>query len=249
MKRLVEHIVKGYLIKETLSRVVYHFTGLQELYNILSTNKFQLNSDMYQSCETYSNKPYYICFTRQYNNNLGYSGKCSVRIHLDGDLLNQQFSGKSVDYWASPYTEYKKKAREAEAQGLYKLQKDYEDYYNSPTTKTNMHKFHLLNKVENEDRLFGDKPIIDNAIKYIKRIDILMSPFMSDEFLMSIKYIAEQRGMVDKLYIFKNQKDFNNPFSKNSFTIQIKSANLYKAPVIDGNDYYYIQTYYRLRIK
>ena len=238
MKRLVEHIIKGYLLKESLSRIVYHFTGINTLYNILYTNQFHLNSDMYQGCETFSNKPYYMCYTRQFNNNLGYSGKCSVRIHLDGELLNQRFSGKSIDYWSLPYTEYKKKAKEAHAQCLYDKQKDYEDNYNTPTSKTRMQKSNLRSRVENEDRLFSDNPIIDKVTKYIKRIDILINKNIDNNLLQSVKYIAEQRGVVDKLYIFDNQQDFNNPYSKNSITNKIQSSNLVQVPDINYHDIY-----------
>ena len=203
MKRLVEHIVKGYLLKESLSRIVYHFTDIDSLITILEENKFKLSSCLWQRSETYSSKLFYFCTTRQFNGNLGYSPTGgNIRIHLDGDLLNQNYSGKAIDFWSVKDTSSKQRMVNAV------------DIYQS--------------EVEGEDRLFSNKSFIDNAIKYIKRIDINLNLDVEDnsddeqEYFISvdlkkIKYLCKKLGIADKLCIFKTKKDFNNPYSKNIY--------------------------------
>lgn len=155
MKRLVEHIVKGYLLKESLSRIVYHFTDIDSLITILEENKFKLSSCLWQRSETYSSKLFYFCTTRQFNGNLGYSPTGgNIRIHLDGDLLNQNYSGKAIDYWSVKDTSSKQRMVNSD------------DIYQT--------------EVEGEDRLFSNKSFIDNAIKYIKRIDINLNIDVED---------------------------------------------------------------------
>ena len=203
MKRLVEHIVKGYLLKESLSRIVYHFTDIDSLITILEENKFKLSSCLWQRSETYSSKLFYFCTTRQFNGDLGYSPTGgNIRIHLDGDLLNQNYSGKAIDFWSVKDTSSKQRMVNAV------------DIYQS--------------EVEGEDRLFSNKSFIDNAIKYIKRIDINLNIDVEDnsddeqEYFISvdlkkIKYLCKKLGIADKLCIFKTKKDFNNPYSKNIY--------------------------------
>lgn len=203
MKRLVEHIVKGYLLKESLSRIVYHFTDIDSLITILEENKFKLSSCLWQKSETYSSKLFYFCTTRQFNGDLGYSPTGgNIRIHLDGDLLNQNYSGKAIEYWSDKDTSSQQKM----------------------INSNNIHQ----TEVEGEDRLFSNKSFIDNAIKYIKRIDINLNIDVEDNSddeqeyfrrvdLKKIKYLCKKLGIADKLYIFKTKKDFNNPYSKNIY--------------------------------
>ena len=203
MKRLVEHIVKGYLLKESLSRIVYHFTDIDSLITILEENKFKLSSCLWQRSETYSSKLFYFCTTRQFNGDLGYSPTGgNIRIHLDGDLLNQNYSGKAIDYWSVKDTSSKQRM-------------------------VNSDDIHQT-EVEGEDRLFSNKSFIDNAIKYIKRIDINLNIDVEDnsddeqEYFISvdlkkIKYLCKKLGIADKLCIFKTKKDFNNHYSKNIY--------------------------------
>ena len=217
MKRLVEHIVKGYLLKESLSRIVYHFTDIDNLITILEENKFKLSSCLWKNVETFSSKLFYFCTTRQFNSNLGYSPNAGkVRIHLDGDLLNQIYSGKAIDFWSLKDTSSKQRMI------------NVKDTYQSD--------------VEGEDRLFNNKSFIDNAVKYIKRIDINLNLDPEDEVeyfitqkLKKIKFLCKKLGIIDKLYIFKTKKDFNNPYSKKIYTNIIPDTILFNDKKIESN--------------
>ena len=88
------------LLNERLSSVLYHFTGLYELLEMIQDDAFYLNTSYRgASDDKHSTKKFYMCFTRQVNSRQGYSRGKPVRIEFDGDLLNQRFEGKPIDYW------------------------------------------------------------------------------------------------------------------------------------------------------
>jgi len=148
MKSLIKKLLREGLLSEGASPILYHFTTVNKLINILSTNSFYLTSNIGTSSDQIAgNKAYYISFSRSksivqgYGNKFRFSG--AARIKVDGQKLSQNYKVKSVDYWQYPKT---------------------------PDMMKN------LSGDEMEDRVISDNDEIPNANKYIISIDILIEP-------------------------------------------------------------------------
>ena len=106
-----------YIIKESLTDVVFHFTTVRNLYNIVSNNKILLSSSFDLSTDSYMSSmyPYYLSLTRSFNSKFGYVGyknslpndskrsvnisnALNVRIEFNGKMLNNNFKGAPVNY-------------------------------------------------------------------------------------------------------------------------------------------------------
>ena len=91
---------------ESLSSIVYHYTGLLNGFNILKNNKLLLQSVLGGNSDNYGNgKMYYLSTTRQRSNTSGYRKNTTgvVRLELDGNKLNQRYKGKPIDYWGKNF--------------------------------------------------------------------------------------------------------------------------------------------------
>lgn len=97
---IVNECINKLLVKESLSSVVYHFCSIGKALQICESDVFKLQSVFSAISDNLSKrgKMFYMSFTRQYNGTLGYSRGKHVRITFDGDMLNQNFNGKPVDY-------------------------------------------------------------------------------------------------------------------------------------------------------
>lgn len=89
-------------ITESLSRIVYHYTGLHAAAKILASGKFQLSSNLGSIEQKLSLKgyPYFLSTTRTktggYHN---YVGSSAVLFELDGNYYNQTYPSRPIDYW------------------------------------------------------------------------------------------------------------------------------------------------------
>ena len=92
-------------ITESLSRIVYHYTGLASAANILKTGEFQLSSSVGARSEENINIPGYPYFLSTTRPKVGgyheYVSSGSVMFVLDGNWYNQNYKSKSVDYWGN----------------------------------------------------------------------------------------------------------------------------------------------------
>ena len=138
-----------HLLNEGLTDVVYHFTSLKNLENILKTNRFYASVSLAGSEANLSrNNLFYFSTTRNKTRRIHISR--TVRIKLDGRKLSQKYKAFPVDYhWET--------ANEP----------DNPDY--KPKNAKNPN----FNISEFEDRIVLNKPYIEDANKYIINIDIL----------------------------------------------------------------------------
>ena len=105
LNNLIKESLDKFLMKEALSSKVYHFTSIKSAFNILKTNEMFCQSSLATSADDYSDKyKFYVSFTRVKSPKEGfgynsYKRKSFARIEFDGDKLNNNFSGRPVDYW------------------------------------------------------------------------------------------------------------------------------------------------------
>ena len=184
--KALKESIERLILNERLSSTLYHFTYIGGLYKILKSDSFKLRSAYGRlSDDMHKTKKFYLSCTRQKNGLMGYSRKMNVRITLDGDMLNANFEGGAVDYWGSSMGK--------------------QAYYNKKSYKEVPY---LQSDTENEDRLFSDKPVIRNATKYMKRIDVVVNNLKNPTTLSFLFHILIS-GYRNMIYIYDNEKDFN----------------------------------------
>jgi hypothetical protein len=87
------------VLKERVSSVIYHFTFIGNLWEILKEDRIYLSSALEtRSDDSRKMKKFFLSLTRQRSGEMGYSSKCNVRIVFDGDMLNSDFEGGAFDY-------------------------------------------------------------------------------------------------------------------------------------------------------
>ena len=199
MINLVEHIVKGYLLKESLSSVVYHYTLIPNLSHILISECFELTDAEEKGVDNeyqHPTKQFFMCFTRQKHSRLGYAQDRNVRLTIDGDLLSSNYEAHPIDYFA-----------------YMNPNKNGKILYN----KISPHMDNFQKNVEAEDRLFSNKRYIKHIERYIKRIDILVDDDWrleeeNEDGTTNLEYlwhILQNFEDYYPIYVYNNRKDFD----------------------------------------
>lgn len=160
-------LLKHHILKEGISSIIYHFTSLPALYQILMSQKFYLKTgvfkDSYEHKLSDGKRMYYLSTTRIKNANEGYSNaytsEGSVRITLDGEKLSHKYKGTPTNYWGDDSALGRMKYLNPDKVGQpLRWDKDMQQHRNDET----------------EDRIWSFHPIIPNVMEYIRRIDILL---------------------------------------------------------------------------
>lgn len=90
------------LLTESVSPIVYHYTGARSARNILETGVFQLSSVLGSVEQRYAPLKhfYFLSTTRtKYGGYHDIVGSSAVMFVLDGSWFNQRYPSKPVDYW------------------------------------------------------------------------------------------------------------------------------------------------------
>lgn len=192
------------LLKESLTDVIYHFTPLGNLSDIILSNS--LLSSRFVSRK----KPSYrsFSFTRQKNSTIGYpainNGLNIDTTAFDIAFARIMFDGKklSYNYHGEPHNDF--------------------DTKTSPYTEKSKYRIDKPNDcVESEDRIIKKGGKIPNIERYIIKIDILIR--MSNALyglnnLNKIKYAIEEKNVNYPITVFFDEKDFNG-LQKNGMSI------------------------------
>lgn len=93
------------ILNEKLSSILYHDTDLSSIYSILEKDSFILTPTFVSSSEeeykSKRKKMYFMSFSRSKSFSYRKEFMDSVLLVIDGDKLNQKFSGKPVDYFST----------------------------------------------------------------------------------------------------------------------------------------------------
>ena len=248
MKRIIINESQCQLLNEGLSSLLYHFTSINNGFSICKDDKIYLQSALAKDSDNYDKKrKFYLSCTRVRNSQFGYSYKFSrggVRITLDGDLLSNNFAGKQINYWNGlndkfRYYEYfPERSKDLEGNMSWEIERfkknhpgatpeDVKRFIEYNFNDTAQH--HTDN--ESEDRLFSYRPVIEDAHKYIKSIDVLLPGLGNGEDAESMKIASAFRFSVPPqigrlVRIFNSVEEFNKPNGLNCNDIVEYSTGL-----------------------
>lgn len=167
------------LLNEMLSGDVYHYTYARPILNILKTNKINLSSNLGTHADEYGNKPFFLSFSRTGSFKLGWGKKGT-----DG-RSRIVFDGAKLNnrYKSMPV-----------------------DYFGWKGMATDIN---ARDSFEYEDRILSDKPTIDNAISYIKRIDMIVKDIeRNPQYAASYKQILILANQLNvPAFVYSNEKD------------------------------------------
>jgi hypothetical protein len=200
-------------LKEALSKKLYHFTYINRLCNILKTNKFNLTPTIGSKSDTKVNigKDYYMSLTTSKSVKSGYginfNNPIAIRLEIDGDKLNRNNKGISVNYWGNTYPR----------------DPNDEKYKNQKKINKSFKEFMAITD-EMEERLVSDKPYVENANKYISSISILIDDLKYFELKViktdkykDIDYIINRCAELNiPIYFYDELKYFSNDIKDKS---------------------------------
>ena len=192
-------------INESVSSKAYHFTYSHRIQQILDTNSFNLTPvfGTKSDSEINNNKLYAMSLTSSRHSDVGYAQSLPknglVRITIDGRKLTDNNQSKRVDYWQRP-----------------KDPKDpmYNDKF-SPKGKE-LYK-HIARQDELEDRILSDNNTIENANKYITKIEVLNG---KPEDLENIKYQCNELEI--PFFAYDSQKYFDASVEAKAIPVEAK---------------------------
>lgn len=183
LDRIISENINKYLIKESISSIVYHFTSENALLNIIAHNAIFLTSTIDGFESVFGSESFFLSVTRQRSRDIGYQHYMSLRVRLtlDGDMINQRWRGKAISFFGKG--------------GKHRY------YQKFPIEKQQVYN-------ESEDRIYSNTPQIAPASKYIKRIDILDTGGRRLPS-MKIKKILDMASDAFDIFIYDNLHDFN----------------------------------------
>lgn len=242
ISNIIKETVDKYLLNEMTSSIIYHWASPKTACSIISTNEFRLRSTLFKNAEdgmlgTSHRHMYYMSMTR--NGKIGQGGYSSkihswVRFTLDGDLLNANYHIKAIDYWGKTM-----------GKNSHMIPDDY-GKVKEPDSMS-----------EWEDRLYNKQPTIENAMRYVKHIDIYINDASQVEYISQLcrkmyRYItlytsiedfnSNRNGIEGYSNMVEVLKQFETQSDGNSFDFEVNNKNkLIKfianaAYVVLGND-------------
>lgn len=232
MKRIILHENRmcvldetRYKLKEGLSSIIYHFTAVPTIYDILKNGNIELTISTNTADAYHKKNLFYLSTQRTKSSHMGYAGNSSLhgkrsiaRIELDGDLLKQDgYQGKPLDYWGANMGKQSDIGLHSKRITAQKgetwqpnTQEDNENILKSQQTASNF---------EFEDRIFSKKPYL--PLKYVKRIDVVLNGETSTSKDKAILELANANNIIvayyqsEKDFIRQNNNTINNLIWKN----------------------------------
>lgn len=208
---IITESVKRAVLTEMISPIIWHFTTIENTISILQDNEFKL-SDAYerangmdQALTGWSDKhTYFLSTTRSKSSHEGYSINLkkksdigAVRIELDGNKLNHIAHGKASNFHGKRDARYNDGTS---IKGWYTqkfVDKTFslEDIPNDNARGNN----------EKEDTVWYHKETIDNASKYIRRIDVLI--YTKTDEMQELEELCESYNI--PCFFYDDEQSFN----------------------------------------
>lgn len=169
-------------INESASDIMYHFTYLQSLYQILKTNTINMTAAFGSKSDMDTNRKKFFFLSTTRSRSSGFK-KGNVKIVLNGKLLKNNYKIYPTEYW-----QYSKNPDD------WGSARDYAE---------------SLKSMEQEDRIVSDKSEIENAEKYIVAVHCYIGKDSKQYNILSeIKRYCDLYNIL--LYVYDNEKNYLN---------------------------------------
>jgi hypothetical protein len=191
IRKIIRNIIReSFLISEGATDILYHFTYLGSVLNILKSNKISLTNAVGSKADLDVNRGKFFFMSLTRSKSSGYK-KGDIKIVFDGKKLSSRYKIIPVDYW-----QWSKKREDWN---------DNQSYINALSS-------------EQEDRLISNNAEIDNALSYIKELHIFVDlSYNKVNQYKEIVSICSQAGI--GVYFYQNQKDWFLQDGRKSLTI------------------------------
>jgi hypothetical protein len=180
------------ILIEGMTDVVYHFTNIDILLNILNEDKFNISTNIGSKSDLDTSKGKFFFFSTTRSKKAGFT-KGNVKIVLDGQKLNQNYKAFPMDYW-----QYSTNP------------KDWGDVDYNPRDRASY--IQGLKSKELEDRIVTDKPTIDNAYKYILALHVVLDAhtisYTKKTTIQRMINQAKEKNL--PLYFYSNKENWLN---------------------------------------
>lgn len=189
------------LLKEGLSKKLFHFTDIDRACSILKNDKalLSMSTSSDEPIEGFSSKRmFFLSTTRTKSSQVGYQYgvfaniNSMVRFELDGDKL------LSDGYIGGPYNYFRNSGPSPKSVDI-----------NGDSFETQKH----MADVESEDRVYSSKPYINHMYKYITRVDVYCPNYKANSsVLKEISICCDKHDL--PCYIYEYIDDFNSMSDK-----------------------------------
>lgn len=205
---------------------LYHLTDPNKILNILRTNKLHLSTRInapFNTTHKLTNKPFHITFSRTPNAKLGYGRMGYSRIVFDRKKLKGKFQIIPYNSWGNEWSG-------KNVQNLHAFKN------NRPQKEIN---YELNQRYEYEDWLFYEKPVIDNVISYIERIDLLVRGFEEGDYYRNnyinrVVNFCKELGI--KVLVYKSREDMS--YGRNAIEApEYKDIGYYHSTTDDSENF------------
>lgn len=99
LSEIIKNIKELNAINEGITDIVYHFTNLMSLSEILKKNKFETSPSFGSTSDLNLNKKYPYFFSTTRNKKTGFTSG-NVKIKLNGRKLGQNYKSIPLEYWS-----------------------------------------------------------------------------------------------------------------------------------------------------
>ena len=216
LRKYLKEQTNRVLLNETHAVRMWHYTSFDQALSIIRQNKFKLRQNDDVTDETkykhngiwydgYGNvcaaPKYMFCATRIKDSRVGFSSSFQYGFIENGwGFCRIELDENAIEH--SPFLTVRTESDCSQ-------HNPHINVYNTKKWKFKNQSDWCTPNWENqhEERILSNKPVIDNAIQYIRRIDFLVKD--KEELLSLKKVLKSRRTFADKVFVYSNMGDFN----------------------------------------
>lgn len=198
-----ESFIEKQILFEGATDILYHFTEIGYLINILKTNTISLTSAVGSQADLDVNRGKFFFLSMTRSKSSGYK-RGNAKIVFNGKKLTNNYKIIPVDYW-----QWSKKREDWESESAY---------------------LQSLKSSEQEDRLISNNAEIPNALSYFLELHIFVDYKFNNYSYNTFKYlssICENNNI--PIFYYSNQKDWLLQNKKNTISLNELKQNLTKS--------------------
>lgn len=212
LRKIIRETIESLLFEGAIDRE-FHYTSLYGLFGIMYENRFWLTPNEEEYNNYCGDNINHLSLSRTRTNTQGYQygvyaaeegglsrspHRSYARIEFDGRKLSSIRGAKirPFDYYNHLYNSESGRQTHTDY---------YDDRINHPLGSRRQF------WAQSEDRIESKDKYIENAIKYIVRIDVMVKDTEDDEYKKIVKYLSEHPEWKRLVFFHTENRTFNHP--------------------------------------